>query len=179
MTHRLLVAALLSTLIAAAATALAVTPLLPQQVARVVSRSGIPVSPGQIQFLSTVTARDPDPVLDLISIAAWGPHSMKARIGCRDHSECLPFFVAVGVDSPSIGLKAAGTRRVLARRTPPVLRVGAEATLVLHSEGLQVAIPVICLESGEIGQSIRVTTSDRRRIYRAEVVNAKLLKGEI
>jgi hypothetical protein len=181
MKRQLLIAPLFSTLIAAAVTALAVTPLLPQQVARVVSENGNRVSPRQIRFLSTVTSRHEDPVLDLVSICPWGSHAMKARLACRDHSECLPFFVAVEVDNPNIERKASGPHqeRLLARRAPPILRVGTEATLMLRSESLQIAVPVICLENGEVGRSIRVTTLDRRRIYKAEVVSAKLLKGEI
>ena len=179
---RILHIGLLLVIAAGLARASETPPLLStQQVARVVSLNAIQVSPSQIHFLSAVTSRHVDPALDLVSIGPWSQHTMKARLVCHDRSECLPFYVAVQVDTPNV---REGWPKVLAlqpqaKRPPPVVRVGAEATLLLSGDKLQITIPVICLENGEIGRNIRVTTRDRKQIYKAEVVSASLLKGGI
>ncbi|HZD31392.1 MAG TPA: flagella basal body P-ring formation protein FlgA, partial [Candidatus Angelobacter sp.] len=62
---------------------------------------------------------------------------------------------------------------------PWLVRNGDVATLVMQSEHLQVRIPVICLANGSVGKRIRVSSTDHRRIYTAEVVSGKLLRGEL
>ena len=179
---RILQIVLWSTIAAAVATAAGPATLLSSQlVARVVSQNAMQVSPSQVRFLSAVTSRHENPDLDLVSIGPWGQHTMKARLVCHDRSECLPFYVAVQVDGSVFREEWAKTVPLEppAKREPPIIRAGAEATLVLRGEGLQITIPVICLENGEIGRSIRVTTRDRKQIYKAEIVSAILLRGRI
>ena len=179
---RILPIGLLFVIAAGLARASETPPLLStQQVARVVSLNAIQVSPSQIHFLSAVTSRHVDPALDLVSIGPWNQHTMKARLVCHDRSECLPFYVAVQVDTPSV---REGWPKVLAlqpqaKRPPPDCAGWSGSDAAAQRRQAPDHDTVICLENGEIGRNIRVTTRDRKQIYKAEVVSAILLKGGI
>jgi flagella basal body P-ring formation protein FlgA len=60
-----------------------------------------------------------------------------------------------------------------------LLRAGARVLLVMDGERLHIEVPVICLENGEAGRTIRVSGLDHRQTYVATVVDAKLLKGTL
>jgi hypothetical protein len=60
-----------------------------------------------------------------------------------------------------------------------VIRNGSPAMLQLDGAHVHIRIPVICLESGAAGQTIRATDKDRRRTYAAQVVDNGLLQGRL
>jgi len=161
-------------------------PITSGQVASALSSEEAMVLPSQIKLLSSPTSRRPNPELRLVSLEPWRPGLLKARIECRDHSECLPFFVGVKAGTiEGFTLAKALTQRPLkaerndVRHDPVVLRIGAEATLLLESGRIRITVPVICLANGSIGQTIRVTTRDHKQTYQAEVVSAALLRGKV
>jgi hypothetical protein len=59
------------------------------------------------------------------------------------------------------------------------LEAGSRATLLIEGERLHIRVPVICLESGDRGSSIRVAGLDRKQTYLAEVVDGTVLKGTL
>ena len=66
-----------------------------------------------------------------------------------------------------------------AARTDIVAKSGAHATLLLEGDRMHIKVPVICLETGEVGHTIRVAAADHKQTYSAEVVDATLLKGTL
>jgi len=58
-----------------------------------------------------------------------------------------------------------------------VLRSGDPATMVFNNRFLHISMPVICLQSGRQGQTIRVASIDHRRFYKAEIMGPGLLKA--
>ena len=70
-----------------------------------------------------------------------------------------------------------------ADRSPHALgsdvHAGSHATLLIDGQRLHIKLPVICLENGVAGHSIRVTALDHKQTYVAEVVDATLLKGTL
>ncbi len=158
-----------------------------QQVAAAVSTSQLLISSKQIQLLATIVATQPSPRLDVVSAEAWGERRSKVRIACHEAHECLPFWVAVnwpdeGHARSAIALWEHSNRngaRVLSKRQPPVLRAGQAATMVVDSGRVHLQLPVICLESGAVGRTIRVSSRDHKQVFAAEVVSSEIVKGKI
>ncbi|MGD0797092.1 MAG: hypothetical protein ABR910_05140 [Acidobacteriaceae bacterium] len=179
---------LISVLILAAGAAIpavaanARAPISVAQVAGAISNVGIAISPEQVTLLADVVATTSSPKLTVESMERWGDHRMKVRMNCAD-AECLPFFVAIqwGQTEP---VPAAFAARTATKPAPVktdsgaiVVRAGAPAILMLEGDHIHIQLPVICLESGSVGQTIRVATQDRRQTFMAEVGDESALKG--
>jgi hypothetical protein len=163
-------------------------PLSPLQIASVLATRGITVLPSQIEWLTEVRANRPDPELEVIAVDAWGKRQAKVRLRCRQSQECLPFYVLINWPSQSAaqtvihGLSIARPHSSAShtpQREPLSVRTGEVATLVIDGDQIRMQMPVICLSNGSVGKRIRVSSLDHKRIFRAEVVGVKLLKGAI
>jgi Chaperone for flagella basal body P-ring formation len=159
----------------------------PQQIAAALSSGSMAVSPSQVMLPSAVAARSTDPSLDVLSIENMDGARWKVKLRCRENGACLPFYAIVSWPSPEISERAAyqwsGLHPSALSPQPPVegpwlVRAGDAATLVFESTHVRIQLPVICLGNGIAGKSIRVTTTDHKKIYRAEVVAAGMLKGD-
>jgi hypothetical protein len=152
----------------------------PAQVAGAISNAGIKISPEQVMLLADVVANQADPTLVVESMERWGDNRMKVRMNCAN-SECLPFFVAVqwGQNEPTpAGYASRGTVGASISK-PIVLHAGSTATLILDSDHVHIKLPVICLESGTVGQTIRVASKDHRQTFTAQIGDPAALKGTI
>jgi flagella basal body P-ring formation protein FlgA len=56
---------------------------------------------------------------------------------------------------------------------------GDPATLVFDNSRLRISLPVICLQSGSRGQTIRVESRDHKRFFKAKIVESGLLKATL
>lgn len=161
-------------------------PIGTDQIAATINRYGIGIAPGQVKLLSGVVATTTAPRLTVRSIQPWGNERMMARIECESREQCLPFLVGLElgsshgspVDTKSPQGEGAGINGAASPKEY-VLRKGATATLQLDGEHVHIRISVICLENGGLGQTIRVTGSDRRLIYAAKIVDGGLLQGKV
>lgn len=158
--------------------------ITPAQVAAAVSGAGMQVDPSQVALLTGVVSKGPDPQLAVRSIEPQEGHRAIARLQCADHSQCLPFVVAIQLSRQSSAAPHAVPASVISVSEPVSrpsaavsLRQGSSAVLLLESGPVHITLPVICLQSGSAGQTIRVTDRERRQIYMAQVVNENLLKG--
>jgi|SRR5271166_2439344 len=150
------------------------------------STGGIKLSPRQVDVLSPLRAASSRPVLEVEAVEPWQDSGSKVRMRCRLQKECLPFYVLVsGVAqedmrntlAPRSGAPKAAARQQEIGREVWVVRRGEQATLALQGAHVLIELPVVCLSNGAAGATVRVTTPDHKRIYRAEVVGAGLLKG--
>jgi hypothetical protein len=164
--------------------------LTAQQVARVLSDRGMPITGDHVSLLANVVATEPHPVLDILSVKPWGngaggPQAASrslVKLACRSTDVCLPFYAVV--TGPDVPAKAAPTKSVsypvatgIGRSTfNSVMRAGTEAILILDDKRSHVQLRVISLQNGNAGDRIRVSTPDHKQFYVAEVVNAYLLK---
>jgi hypothetical protein len=161
------------------------TAISPQHVASAMAQAGWKVNPEQIQLLSQVTSTGRDSWLEVVHVARWQGNKLKAELRCHDPRACLPFYVVVNqagtADKPGqtpVGTVADGKPPILEMTAEqPLLRSGDPATLLFADKGLSITMPVICLQSGHRGQSIRVASSDHKRFYKAEIVGPGLLKA--
>jgi hypothetical protein len=152
------------------------------QVAAAISSAGINITADQVTLLADVAAATPSPTLMVESMERWGDHRTKVRMSCAN-AECVPFYVAVQWQQAQPATAAFGgraaTTTVLAKPASGeiVLRAGATATLLLEIDHVHIQIPVVCLESGALGQTIRVASKDRRQTFMAQVGDPTLVRG--
>lgn len=154
-------------------------------IAATVSKSGVEITSDQVTLLSQVVATTSAPLLRIHSVEKLGSDRLLARLECEKSEECVPFFVSLQVGQGSEAQAAAAAKllpAVLPQRIRPnsaALRGGSHATLLLDGTHIHISIPVICLQSGSPGQTIRVTDTNRRVVYTAEVVDGFVVKGRL
>jgi len=158
------------------------------RVAAALAERGIPVQPGQVEFLVSVRSKRPEPVLEIEHLQRASRNSVLARLHCRDAGECLPFYVVLHL-SEKQDVQAmlersyphATPARALTAPARPhwAVRAGQRAVIVLQGENLRATTSVICLQNGEQGESIRVSSLDHRRTMVGEIVGPGLLRGTL
>src|ERR1700744_4664404 len=156
-------------------------PISAAQIAASVRQAGVQVTPEQVDLLTDVLATTPAPRLKVRSIEPWGDARMMARLECESSDQCLPFFVGLRVDGDAAQAAAdpqASLSASASENSPKnvVLKSGSTATLLWDSERVHIRLSVICLQNGAPGQTVRVTSMDRKLFYRAQVVDGGLLK---
>jgi|CZKL01.1.fsa_nt_gi hypothetical protein len=160
-----------------------------EQIAAAMNGAGMQITAQQVSLLTDVVATTSRPVLKVRSLEPWGDHRMMVRLECANPEECLPFFVAarfsqgndvhpVTSDSERASATTSDTQ-TKAASTPPVMRTGALATLMIDSNSMHIKLAVVSLENGTTGQTIRVASKDRKQIYSAKVVSSTLLVGSL
>ncbi len=148
----------------------------------------VPVSGLQIRIAAPITASVAHPELDIRSFTMGNKHSAQLLMSCRNSAECLPFYVSaswpVEMDAANLNgslVPGANPTREAANRTFSgdlySFRAGSIATLMLDGDRVHVMLRVVCLESGEPGERVRVATPDRRQEYDADVIAPGVLKG--
>lgn len=144
----------------------------------------------QVKMMASMTATVATPELEIQTVSLTAPNEARLRLGCRVHTECLPFFAEAvwplnadpkklpqemaGHPSGASGIEQSGRLR-----SQPTLRAGTIATLVMNAQRIQIRMQVVSLESGGLGDRVRVTTTDHKHSYVAEVVAPTVLKGSL
>ena len=155
------------------------------QVARALSVAGMEVTPRQVQLATELSAMTPSPTLDLLEVEpspSLNERWVWVKLGCRDPHECRPFYVSVQWNGDIRTLVKHAKSVVPAsspKDTPPVIRFGDHATLVVDVPRLRLEIAVIALQNGSAGQVIRLATPDHKKFYRGEVVGKSMLRGSL
>jgi Chaperone for flagella basal body P-ring formation len=154
-----------------------------KQIASAIDAAGIHVSSDQITLLANVVSAKGNPILKLRSVQRWGEQRVMARLECVDPGDCLPFVVAIRIDPAGIDQGAIALSPILqpaaSRAAPSLIRAGSRLTLLLEGKHVRIRLPVISLENGAIGQSIRVKSVDRPTSYEAQVVSSSILRGTL
>jgi len=154
-------------------------------VAETVSRAGIAVSPDRIALPAEVVATTLSPALRVHSVEKLGNDRLLARVECVKSSQCLPFLVQIQlregseakIDVP--GAEATKPLRTMQADSALALRSGSPVTLMLDGDHVHVRMRAICLQGGAPGQIIRVTDTNHRLIYSAQVVGTSLVQGRL
>lgn len=160
----------------------------PQRVVEALTSAGVPATSAQVRFLSPVSSTLENSDLDVVNVSTWTGNRTKVELRCHDHRACLPFYVLLSHAGTAEARGAASTSSSASPRSggpvsipaaPAVISNGDSATLVFENAAIRITMPVICLESGSRGQKIRVVSTDRKRFFKAEVVQAGLLKATL
>ena len=165
-------------------------PVTSEMIASAMQHRQLPVEGVQIRLAAPITSSVNNPMLDIESMQRSNSHNAQLRIACRNHTECLSFYVSVTwPESASPGALVAGTDSMLRSSVSAVtdgkpaggeqatLRVGAPATLLIEEGRVHITLRVVSLGSGATGDKVRVVTPDHKITYQAEVVSPTLLKG--
>jgi hypothetical protein len=152
-----------------------------QRVADAMAAAGIVVNLDQIELLSGISGTRENASVRVVSVADQAGGSLKVKLRCEDNQECLPFYVLVhGLDAVNAGPTITRAVPVVKASSPQnVIRGGDRATLILESPDSRMSLPVICLQSGVRGQTIRVASPDHRQLFNAEVIAPGILKGSL
>lgn len=117
-----------------------------------------------------------------------GQHTLEVRLRCVDRSLCSTFLAVVTLlhqfaaaakngQSPSAGQTVASSRLRSVRgtnREPGLVERGASAQLKMEGDGMEISLPVVCLERGSLGEQIRVRAAGNH-VLLAEVVGSNQL----
>lgn len=180
-------------LMASACAANLVSPAMPylvraDRVADTLAARGISVQPGQLEFLASVKSSRRYPELEIEHLQATGRGSVLARIRCREAGVCLPFLVVLHLTArqhPEAILERLPATKVQflpagnQHRPNWMVKTGQTATLVMQGKDVRATTPVICLQNGRRGESIRVSSLDRKRTMVGEIVGPGLLQGAL
>ena len=146
--------------------------------------SDVPLQKARVSFLTAVRWKNPT-ALEMAEIQGRDHTSVIARVRCRDHRSCLPFYVLVSWQSAEA--KNAAVANFFPEPLKPkareakdiVVRAGEQATLIMEDKAVRVSTRIVCMQSGGRGEKIRVQSPDHKRIAVAEVVEPGLLKGSL
>lgn len=162
-------------------------PLTRAAVAAAVAAAEPRLSSGELQ-MPGITASLPSPALVVQSMQTMGGRAVRLRIACREAGVCLPFLVTVqqAVQQPAevgsalpVAPPARGTQTAGQTLTAATVRPGARLTLHIDSGPLHITMPVVCLAGGNVGQTVRVASLDRKRMFAAEIIGPSDLKGSL
>jgi Chaperone for flagella basal body P-ring formation len=160
------------------------SPISREQVAESLRSAGIETNRDQFHTLSNATAV-PGALLHVVKLKKESAGTLLAEMACQESSECLPFYVRI--QQPAVAANAASSLLELHVNSgtakhkvehPLVVR-GQPVTLVMEKTNVRIMLSAICMEGGMPGQTIRVSSPDRKRIYTAEVVSHNMVRGTL
>jgi len=166
-----------------------------RQAAAAVARGlGADVSPEQIEADLRLLGSPSLPsgsTLHLVSAkAGFAPGSWLLRLDCSSRRDCLPFYAVLGpgdanVANPQDGKRSwAGLRGTLrppgrpGPQTAPVARSGDRVSLVEELSGMRLQVRAVCLQSGGLGDRIRVQNLATHRVLLATIAGKDLVRVE-
>jgi len=160
-----------------------VTQVMRQRVAEAISATaGAPISAGQVEFLGEVRAI-PNAKFSVVGVERLSRNGTAVKLRCQSSSDCLPFYVVLHAGEVAKTLTHPATAgdpgRTSRAEKQRAVKGGDRATLVLEGKDMRIVMPVICLQNGSLGQSIRVSSRDHKKIYEAEVIETGLVKGTL
>jgi hypothetical protein len=143
---------------------------------------GVVVRSGQVSLLSNIPAHTEHPALEAVKIEPLSSSSSRVLFRCVDRSACLPFYAVVNglvageraaVESP----RERGTSLPKAVGGPIVMKRGSRATLQIVAPEMLITISVVCLQNGRQGEKIKVSSTDQKNTYMAEIISPGLLRS--
>jgi hypothetical protein len=169
-----------------------------QQAAAAVARGlRTDASPEQIEsnlrLLGSPPSLPSGSTLRLVSAkAGFTPGSWLLRLDCSSRRDCLPFYAVLGpgdadanVANPQDSKRSwpglTGALKPPARagpRTAPVARSGDRVSLVEELSGMRLQVKVVCLQSGGLGDRIRVQNLATHRVLLATIAGKDLVRVE-
>jgi hypothetical protein len=148
------------------------------QVTQALQAAGVQAEPGDVKFLSVVEAKETDFRLNVVEFERLTPRTTRVRLQCETTAQCLPFYVVVHSEGQLPGPERR-PRAARAAEEPWLVRTGMTVKLILEGKTLRMTMPVICLQNGRRGETIRVTGSDRKEIFLAEVIESQLVRVKL
>jgi hypothetical protein len=169
---------------ASAQTSVERIPVSREQVADAMRSAGVETRADQVQVLANVTTT-PGATLRVVKKIKESSSAVLAELVCRGPRQCLPFYALIHSDSAAMAVtKSTEARQTLISaksgvEAHPLVGRGQPVTLILEHADFRIVLSAICLEAGIHGQTIRVASPDRKRLYSAEVVSNKIVRSTL
>ncbi len=161
-------------------------PLTGATVAAALTGAGLPVEDSQIELPGALATTNTDPQLRVTGAELLPDGHLRVRLACRQAGECQPFMATLRSSGPEAMAGLLALRRSL---QPPSaahsngntdrLIAGQHATLHLESTHMLITVPVVAIDSGAPGTEVRVSSLDRKQLYRAVVADAGTVRGAL
>ncbi len=161
-------------------------PLTGATVAAALTGAGLPVEGRQIELPGALATTNTDPQLRVTGAELLPDGHLRVRLACRQAGECQPFMATLRSSGPEAMAGLLALRRSL---QPPSaahsngntdrLIAGQHATLHLESTHMLITVPVVAIDSGAPGTEVRVSSLDRKQLYRAVVADAGTVRGAL
>jgi hypothetical protein len=151
-------------------------PIAPYAIEAAVAQAagGVPLQDLRVLAPAVAGEREPALAADQVRVDPFR-RWLQVRVRCRTAGVCVPFYVVASLDGASFA-----TKSVPADDHRPVFLVqrNQPAILVLQSSYARITLPVVCLQDGTRGQTVRVRASNGR-LYVAEVLGFNQLHGRL
>ncbi len=157
------------------------------------SRFAVAPDPGDLRILDSRLSVPSNSELHVASVRVGNsPGSWMLRMECASRRDCLPFHVVLRMPVAGPREDLSARRRTSAsellqpavRKTnpkqlrSPVARSGDHVLLVEERSGLRIKVTAVCLESGGLGDQIRVRNLASKRVLLAMVAGKDLVRVE-
>lgn len=159
-------------------------PLSPAAVASALAPEGLTVTAAQVSLPMPLTATIAAPALHIAAAELLPNGRLQLRLTCRIAAECLPFHATVDLHAQANAIAslaalpaAAGIPSNAVSTDPGSLRVGSRATLFIEGGHTRIQLPVISLDGGAPGTEVRVSSLDRKTLYRGIIVDRETVRG--
>lgn len=143
----------------------------------------IVVRPSQVSMLSSIPVSTEHPQLEAVKVESLTADTSRVLMRCVDRTSCIPFYVVVSglVPTQQVSEPPSKARGLSSRGTsgPVVVKRGAKVTMEIVSPEMVITLPVVCLQSGHLGEKIKATSPDQKITYLGEIVSPKLLRGRL
>lgn len=154
---------------------------------------GIDVEASQVRIPAGMTTASISPKLEIVMAEPMENNQLRVELRCSVVAECLPFFATLNVKEANLvstemrlrrgGATAASRQAALhVGATPtsqPQIKVGSHATLIIQDGHLDIRLQVLAIDTGALGQQVRVCTLDRKKIFHATVTGEGTVVGVI
>jgi hypothetical protein len=158
-------------------------PISGADIARELSVVGVDVDASRVHLPANMSAASVSPKLEIVTVQPVGGNQVRLELRCQTAGECLPFLATADVKdatqvSAEIRLKTGSPAAVGHQATVQVaasqvsqsrLTVGSHAVLIIRDGHLDIHLQVLAIDSGKIGQQVRVCTLDRKKVFHATV----------
>lgn len=152
---------------------------------------GLTVETSQVHIPLQMNATITSPKLEIITAAPVGDKHVRLELRCPTVAECLPFFATVDINNASVIATEIRSKpdwaAAVSHQAPepiggdamtrPQVRVGSHVVLKIRDGHLDIHLQVLAVDTGKIGQLVRVCTLDRKKMFRATVTGDGTVTG--
>ena len=167
-------------------------PITETDIAKELNVAGIDADASRVHLPVHMDAADASPKLEIVTAQPLRDRQLRLELRCSTTSECLPFLAMLDVDDANLVAAAIRLKIGLANTSRPQmaprgviqvdedrpkLKVGSRAVLDMRDGQMEIHLQVLAIDSGSIGQQVRVCTLDRKKVFQATVTGEGTVTG--